>query len=68
MYLLIFLLGLSGGGLLVWRGIACHRSGLIVAGALLSVSTIALFALMSIWGEALWYVQLGQGSRFWRMG
>ena len=65
MYILLLLILLAAGGALAWAGRTRRRPVLVWAGAGLATATVALFAVMGLWGEALWFHGLGYGRRFW---
>lgn len=65
MYIAIIAILLGLGSLLVARGARRGRMGGVVLGALVVAATLALFGVMEIWGEALWFEALGYGERFW---
>jgi uncharacterized membrane protein (UPF0182 family) len=50
----------------IYSGFKKRRKGRILAGVLLLVATPMFFALLSFWGEMLWFDSLGFGSRFWK--
>lgn len=61
--LIVLLVGL--GVLLTARGGTRRRPVWIAAGVLLIVATVVSFASMSLWGEHLWFAELGYAGRFW---
>jgi uncharacterized membrane protein (UPF0182 family) len=65
MYVLVLIVMLGVGGALARLGFAKGRPMLVWAGALVALATLALFASMSLWGEALWFHAAGYGGRFW---
>ncbi|NBC48442.1 MAG: UPF0182 family protein [Gammaproteobacteria bacterium] len=65
MYLILFF-GLIGAGLMLVRlGISRRRPLLTWAGGALAVVTVAVFLLLDVWGEALWFDAVGFADRFW---
>jgi uncharacterized protein len=46
-------------------GLQTNRKWLSLGGRLLLVATLAFFALLSFWGEMLWFAALGYNDRFW---
>lgn len=67
MYLVLWIVLLGLGVLLVGSGVAKSRRPRIVGGAAVIVLTPLFFALISLWGEMLWFEALGMPDRFWRM-
>ncbi len=65
MYIGLLLLLLVASVWLVTRGLGRGVRGLVVGGGALAVATVAFYALMSFWGEMLWFDALGFGQRFW---
>ena len=65
MYLLLLALLLFCGGVAVRYGITTQRLWLTWTGGVLIAATLALFALLDLWGEALWFHAVGYGGRFW---
>jgi len=48
-------------------GLRKGRRGRILLGTLLLAATALFFALLSFWGEMLWFDSLGFGPRFWKV-
>ncbi|HKK70150.1 MAG TPA: hypothetical protein VKA86_02965, partial [Candidatus Krumholzibacteria bacterium] len=65
MYIGLLLLLIVTSVWLVTRGLGRGARGLVVGGGALAVATVAFYALMSFWGEMLWFDALGFGQRFW---
>jgi uncharacterized membrane protein (UPF0182 family) len=65
MYFLLLALLLIGGGTAARRGIATDRRWLAWAGIVVVATTIGLFAILELWGEALWFDAVGYAGRFW---
>ncbi len=62
MYVLALALALGGALLLVRRGGRSRR-----AGWALGAATLAFFAGLGLWADALWFEAVGYANRFWRM-
>lgn len=67
MYTAILMLLLLAGGLLIGRGIRCNSTSTIFAGVAVVIGAIAFFALLSFWGELLWFEAIGYEERFWTL-
>lgn len=65
MYVLVLILVLGVGGALARLGYSRGWPVLVWTGVLIVLSTLALFSVMDLWGEALWFHALGYGARFW---
>lgn len=65
MYVLFIAIALAIGAGLIIQGRRRESRRRTVAGALVLAATGALFALMSFWGEMLWFEELGHSGRFW---
>jgi uncharacterized membrane protein (UPF0182 family) len=65
MYLLLIGLLLLAGGVAVRAGISRRRAWLSWSGGVLIATTLALFGVLDLWGEALWFHAVGYGGRFW---
>jgi uncharacterized membrane protein (UPF0182 family) len=65
MYLLVLLGLLVIAAWLVAGGLRAERRPRILAGSILALATVSFFALLSFWGEMLWFESLGQAARFW---
>jgi uncharacterized membrane protein (UPF0182 family) len=65
MYLLMLVALLALSAWLVAGGLRADRRLAILAGLALGLATVAVFALLSFWGEMLWFEALGYRSRFW---
>lgn len=63
MYILLLLIGLGSAAYLVFSG---GRRARIVAYCV-AASTVAFFAMLTIWADALWFDSVGYNERFWRM-
>ena len=61
---LIILLLTVGGGLLLW-GLVVEKPWRVAGGVAVLLATGAFFALLSFWGEMLWFYALGHAERFW---
>lgn len=65
MYVLLLGLLLGLGGWQAARGAARERRGQMWLGATIAGAGLALFGLMSFWGELLWFEAVGYLGRFW---
>lgn len=65
MYVLLIVLLLAAGALLLRNGVRRNRGWERGLGILLLLGTPVFFALLSSWGELLWYDALGFSDRFW---
>jgi hypothetical protein len=65
MYVLLMVVLFGAGAALAASGLAGGKKWKIAAGALVVLATVGFFALMSVWGEALWFASLGYSGRFW---
>jgi len=65
MYFLVLIVMLGLGGTVALLGLSRGRSVLIWSGILIVLATLALFSVMSLWGEALWFHAAGYAARFW---
>ena len=65
MYAILILVLVAIGGLLVSRGLSPRRPALIAAGVLIILTTLLFFVALSLWGEHLWFAELGYTGRFW---
>lgn len=65
MYLLLIGLLLLAGGTAMRHGVARQRGWLAWAGGALIAATLALFGVLDLWGEALWFHAVGYAGRFW---
>jgi uncharacterized membrane protein (UPF0182 family) len=64
----LLLLGLLAlGGWALQSGLRRRSRALRVAGILAIAGTLLFFALLSFWGEMIWFEALGYAGRFWRM-
>jgi len=66
MYTAIYALLLLAAGFLVFRGFHSGKRSTVVNGIFLAALTVAFFAFLDFWGEALWFDALGYSSRFWK--
>lgn len=65
MYIALLLLLLAVGSALVVKGARLQRIQSFVIGCVVILFTGLFFALLSFWGEMLWFEELGQTQRFW---
>jgi uncharacterized membrane protein (UPF0182 family) len=65
MYFFVLIVMLGVGAAFARVGFSRGRSVLVWAGVLIALGTLALFSVMSLWGEALWFHAVGYGARFW---
>ena len=64
----LLLLGLLGlGGWILRSGLERRSRARRAAGILAIAGTFLFFALLSFWGEMLWFEAAGYAGRFWRM-
>lgn len=67
MYTAIIALALALALYLVYRGRARGSRTNIALGVVLGVGVLAFFMLLGLWGEALWFDNVGYSSRFWKV-
>ncbi len=67
MYGVLLFVLIAAGAMLLVAALAGGRRWLAAAGALVIVATVALFGLMDLWGEMLWFEAVGYADRFWTM-
>ncbi|MBX3186076.1 MAG: UPF0182 family protein [Labilithrix sp.] len=65
MYVVLLLGLLAVSAVLVVRGHMRGRPRMLAAGAAVMLGTIGFFGLMSLWGEMLWFEEVGFVRRFW---
>lgn len=65
MYVLFIAIAVAIGAWLIARGARRQSAGEVAGGAAVLVGTFLLFALMSFWGEMLWFDHVGYSGRFW---
>jgi uncharacterized membrane protein (UPF0182 family) len=65
MYVALLLLLIALGGTLIFNGVQRYRPKTLLVGSLILLLTGLFFALLSFWGEVLWFEELGQSERFW---
>jgi len=65
MYVLLFAILLSAGGVLVFRGSISRRRTMVWGGAVLILSVGLLLIVMAFWAEMLWFAALDFEHRFW---
>jgi uncharacterized membrane protein (UPF0182 family) len=65
MYAFLILALTAVAGLLVFKGLQNRRWGVVAAGGLVFVGTLAFVALLGFWREWLWFDAIGYRSRFW---
>ena len=65
MYLLLFFLLMAAGVISLRAGTARRRRPLVWLGAGLILADVALFSVLGLWGEGLWFHAIGYGRRFW---
>ncbi len=63
--LALLLLLLALGGAIVFKGVQSQRPKNLLVGSGILLLTGLFFALLSFWGEMLWFEELGQSQRFW---
>ncbi len=66
MYFLLLIGLLALGAFLAGTGVLRDRRRRTAAGCLVAVAAPLFFALLSFWGELLWFEAAGYGSTFWR--
>ena len=67
MYILLFLLLVALGIRFLFQGLQYRRKQRLYSGVSLLIGTPLFFGLMSLWGEWLWFENLGYSSRFWTL-
>ena len=65
MYVLLLISFLASGAWLAHHGVSRRQPARTWLGVGLLVGGLALFGLMSFWGESLWFENLGYSARFW---
>jgi uncharacterized membrane protein (UPF0182 family) len=65
MYLLLLTALLILAAWMVASGLRADKRLRIAAGGAIGLATVLVFALLSFWGEMLWFEALGYASRFW---
>lgn len=65
MYVALIALLLGVGVALCALGLKKHRRLPVMLGGGLLAAVPLFFGLLSLWGEALWFMELGQSRRFW---
>ncbi|MFO7849966.1 MAG: UPF0182 family protein [Spirochaetia bacterium] len=65
MYSLILFAGIIVGVLIIALGVRSRKKVLMVLGAVLAAGTPLFFGFMDLWGDFLWFDNLGFGDRFW---
>ncbi len=65
MYLVLFFLLIAAGVIALRAGMARRRRLLVWLGAGLILADLALFSVLGLWGEGLWFHAIGYGRRFW---
>lgn len=65
MYVLILALLIGAGIWFIVNGLKGSKRHLIITGATIITLTLVFFAVMSLWGEMLWFEALGMERRFW---
>jgi uncharacterized membrane protein (UPF0182 family) len=65
MYVVALVALLTAGVILAVLGFKRESKRLLASGVTLAVATAAFFALLSFWGEMLWFYELGFARRFW---
>ena len=67
MYILLLAALLYLGYWVFRRGTRRRSRSEAVAGILIAIAALLFFGLMRLWGEWLWFVNLGYASRFWTL-
>lgn len=67
MYIFLLVALLAAGAYLTFKGFRNQKHSLILCGKAGIVTTLLFFALLSFWGEMLWFESVGYAGRFWRM-
>lgn len=65
MYFLLLAILIAAGGWLARSGVEQGRRTRLLTGVGIIAGTIAFFAILNFWSEALWFHALGYGRRFW---
>ena len=65
MYIVVLLASIGAGIWLIVSGAERQRQSRILAGLGVILGIVGLYALMSFWGELLWFESLGYDGRFW---
>jgi uncharacterized membrane protein (UPF0182 family) len=65
MYILVLIVILGIGVALARLGFSKGRPVLVWSAVLIAFAILALFSVLSLWGEALWFHAAGYGARFW---
>ncbi|WP_171268150.1 UPF0182 family protein [Oceanidesulfovibrio marinus] len=66
MYTAIIALSLALALLLIYRGRARNSRLNIALGVAVGAGMLGFFLLLGLWGEALWFQNVGYASRFWK--
>ncbi|MBD3336238.1 MAG: UPF0182 family protein [Candidatus Eisenbacteria bacterium] len=66
MYIAVLLILLGLAAFLLIRAFRRRRPFLAVAAVLVAGGAILFFTLMDLWGEVLWFQELGYGNRIWK--
>jgi len=65
MYIFLLIVAIGLGGILATKGIRKGSARLLTGGAVILTATVLFFAMLSLWGEMLWFEAVGYGRRFW---
>ncbi|MDZ7721510.1 MAG: UPF0182 family protein [candidate division KSB1 bacterium] len=65
MYIALLFLLLAVSAFILFKGIKTKTISLAVLGGALAVITIVFFSILDLWGEILWFQQIGYGERIW---